>query len=262
MTHRLPKVLHVDDNPGVRSFVEPGLRDAGFDYVGAANGYEGIEKIETTAPDVVVFDIMLGDPDFNGLDVCKRIRESGSNIPVIFLTVKDRTEDPWFMDRAFTLGGDDYVAKREELHRIERQMGLTPTDMIDRKSDLDELIARIRARLPRTEAVQSYGDNLRVDLDRESVEVSREGNWQVVSLTATEFSIFRSLVLNGGKPVTKSSLVSAAGIDPTEVNVDRTLQTHIYRLRKAIERDPCKPELILTYHRVGYRFGQGQKDDQ
>jgi two-component system, OmpR family, response regulator len=261
MSDSLPKVLHVDDNPSVRSFVEPGLRDAGFDYVSAEDGWAGLEMLKSTHPDVVVLDIILGDPNFNGLDVCKRIRESGSDVPVIFLTVKDRTEDPWFMDRAFSLGGDDYVAKREELQRIEQQMGLIPTEVIDRKSDLDELIARIRARLPRTSGSQVYNDHLRVDLSNEQVEVELDGEWENASLTATEFSVLRKLVENAGKPVAKSALVAAAGIDPVEVDVDRALQTHIYRLRKAIEIDSSDPQFIVTYHRVGYKFETGAQSD-
>ena len=259
--YRVPKILHVDDNPGVRSFVEPSLRDAGFDYVSAVDGYAGLELFESVDPDVVILDIMLGDPGFNGLDVCKKIRESGSKIPVIFLTVKDRTEDPWFMDRAFSLGGDDYVTKREELHQIERRMGLSPTEVIDRKSDIEELIARIKARLPRTDRVHVFEELVRIDLDRERVEIFRDDAWQAVSLTATEFSILRELVQNDGKPVSRRALAVAAGIDPREVNIDSALQTHIYRLRKTIEIDPSNPHFIVTYHRVGYRFGQNRKDD-
>jgi DNA-binding response OmpR family regulator len=263
MSNDRPKILHVDDNPSVRSFVEPGLRDAGFDYVSASDGWDGLNKLESEQPDVVVLDIMLGDPNFNGLDVCKRIRESGSNVPVIFLTVKDRAEDPWFMDRAFSLGGDDYVAKREELNRIEQQMGLVPTEVIDRKSDLDELVARIKARLPKSSGLQMFNDQLRVDLANERVEVAHENGWNEVSLTATEFSILRALIENSGKPKTKSALIRAAGIDPIDVDVDRALQTHIYRLRKSIERDSTNPQFIVTYHRVGYRFvANAEGDDQ
>jgi two-component system OmpR family response regulator len=261
MSDSLPIVLHVDDNPSVRSFVEPGLRDAGFNYVSATDGWDGLEKFESIRPDIVVLDIMLGDPDFNGLDVCKRIRESGSDVPVIFLTVKDRTEDPWFMDRAFSLGGDDYVAKREELQRIEQRMGLVPTEVIDRKSDLDELIARIKARLPRVSGSQLYSDSLKVDLANERVQVTRNGSWADVSLTATGFGILRALIENSGKPVTKSALVAATGIDPAEVDTDRALQTHIYRLRKAIESDSSNPKFIITYHRVGYKFLANHEGD-
>jgi DNA-binding response OmpR family regulator len=247
----------VDDNPNVRSFVEPGLVSAGFRYVAAIDGWDALEKLEAHTPDAVVLDIMLGDPKMTGLDVCRKIRESGSNVPVIFLTVKDRTENPWFMDRAFSLGGDDYMSKREELHRIERQMGLAPTEVMDRKSDLDELIARIKARLPRSGGMQTWSGQLRADLAIEKVELQRDGAWTDAGLTSTEFHILRTLIENVGKPVAKSALLAAAGIDPIEVDVDGALQSHIYRLRRAIEPDTANPQFVVTYHRVGYRFGPG-----
>ena len=183
MNSTAPLVLHVDDNPNVRSFVEPGLVSAGFRNIAAVDGRDALGKLESQTPDAVVLDIMLGDPDLTGLDVCRKIRESGSNVPVIFLTVKDRTEDPWFMDRAFSLGGDDYMSKREELHRIERQMGLAPTEGLDRKSDLDELIARIKARLPRSGGMQTWNELLRADLAIEKVELQRDGEWINAGLT-------------------------------------------------------------------------------
>lgn len=220
----------------------------------AADGREALEKIESEGPDVVVLDILLGDPEFSGLDVCRRIRESGSQVPVIFLTVKDRTEDPWFMGRAFSLGGDDFVVKREELRRIERDMGLIPTEVLDRKSDVDELIARIKARLPRTATVQEFDEYLRVDIASRRVDIRGSRGWVDAGLTATEFDILQALVASEGKPVAKGALLNAAGIDPLEVDVDRALQSHIWRLRKRIEPDPSNPRFVLTYHRVGYRF--------
>lgn len=113
-----PKVLLVDDNPDVRSFVRPALEAAGFDCIEAEDGWAGLVAVDNEAPDLVVLDIMLGDEDMNGLDVCKKIRERGSAIPVIFLTIKDRTEEPGYMAQAFRLGGDDYISKREELRRV------------------------------------------------------------------------------------------------------------------------------------------------
>ena len=93
MSPTLPKILHVDDNPNVISFVGPELRSAGFTYVSAASGSEALAKMESERPDMVVLDVMLSDPALGGLDVCKKIREAGHKVPVIFLTVKDRTDE-------------------------------------------------------------------------------------------------------------------------------------------------------------------------
>ena len=249
------KVLHVDDNPNVRSFVEPVLRSAGFDYVAASDGHEALAKLESESPDIVVLDILLRDPDFGGLDVCKRIRESGSTVPVIFLTVKDRTEDASILTRAFTIGGTDFVSKREELRRIESSLGLVPTEVLDRKSDLDELVARINAHLPHTLPTMEFKPGLRIDFGRGLVEVLEHGAWRVADLSHSQFRILQALAINEGRGVSKRALLNAAGVDTSEVDIDRTIQSHIWRLRQQIEPEPSKPVYILTYHRIGYRLG-------
>ena len=139
-------ILLLDDNSRIRSFVRPALEDAGFNCIEAEDGPTALEKVDTQRPDLVVLDIILKDRDFSGLDVCKEMRRKGISTPVIFLTIKDRAEDPRFMERAFSLGGDDYVSKREELRELELSLGLRPAEFLERKSDLEELIARIRAR--------------------------------------------------------------------------------------------------------------------
>src|SRR5512137_1539991 len=95
------KVLLVDDNPRVRSFVRPALEDAGFDCIEAEDGWSALDIIADENPDLIVLDIMLGDDDMSGLDVCKKIRRDGISTPVIFLTIKDRRDDPRYLERAF-----------------------------------------------------------------------------------------------------------------------------------------------------------------
>ena len=142
MDSKRPKILVVDDNPRVRSFLKPALEKEGFDCVEAEDGWTAIMMVEEECPDLVVLDILLGDERMGGLDVCKKIRQNGLRIPIIFLTIKDRAEDAYFMRRAFQLGGDDYISKREELRRIEQRMGISPSELLDRKSDIDELLAQ------------------------------------------------------------------------------------------------------------------------
>jgi DNA-binding response OmpR family regulator len=249
MSDKRAKILLVDDNPRVRSFVRPALEDAGFDCVEAADGLSALEKVESEYPDLLVLDIMLGDDSMNGLDVCKRIRKKGIRIPVIFLTIKDRTEDSRYMERAFQLGGDDYITKREELKRLEKSMGLPPTEFLGQKSDTEELIARIRARINLVKPEQEYDDYLRIDLEKQQLKVKRSGQWQEVHLTTTEFNILEALIKAGGQPLGKNQLM-----DMTNVDGEASLQNHIWRLRCKIELTPEVPQYILTYHSVGYRF--------
>jgi len=243
------KVLLVDDNPRVRSFVRPALEDAGFDCIEAEDGWTALEKVETEYPDIVVLDILLGDDRMSGLDVCKEIRKKGLRTPVVFLTIKDRTDDPRYMERAFQLGGDDYISKREELRRLEQRMGLAPAEFLERKSDIEELVARIRARLRQVEPEQEFDNFLRINLVRQQVQVKREGQWHEVNLTATEFSILEVLIKSAGHPVGKVQLMDSANVDG-----EGSLQNHIWRLRHKIEPDPETPRYILTYHGIGYRF--------
>ena len=147
-----PTILLVDDNPHIRSFIKPALEDSGFNCIEAANGEEAVYQVEESHPDLIVLDIELGDPDLDGLDVCKRIRSLGFNMPVIFLTVRATVED---LKRGFQVAGPgaDYVRKLEELRRLQIEGQLAV-----KGSDTDELIARIRARLPAD--IQHLGPDL------------------------------------------------------------------------------------------------------
>ena len=205
--------------------------------------------VEEENPDLVVLDILLGDERMGGLDVCKRIREKGIRTPIIFLTIKDRAEDSYFMTRAFQLGGDDYISKREELRRIEKRMGLHPSELLDQKSDIDELLARIKIRLHHVESRREFDDYLRVDLDSRLVELKRGDQWQEVHLTPVELSLLEVLLIKPGHPVGKVQLMVAAGVDG-----ESSLQNHIVRLRRKLEPDPESPHYIFTYHGIGYRF--------
>lgn len=236
------------------SFVGPELRAAGFEYVSATSGHQGLAKIETEQPDVIVLDVMLGDPNMGGLDVCRKLRQSGHEIPVIFLTVKDRADEAGTMMRAFSVGGTDFVSKREELKRIEQSMGLIPTEFLERKSDIDELLTRIKAHLVQKLPVTEYVEGLKIDFEGERVYARRDGEWSPVYLTGGQFRILRSLAISEGKGVTKTALLHAAG-GQSGIDRDRALQSHIYRLRELVEPDPRRPLFVLALHGIGYRFG-------
>ena len=207
------------------------------------------DMLDSEKPDLVVLDILLGAEDMNGLDVCNKIRQKGLHTPVIFLTIKDRIEDPWYMERAFRLGGDDYVSKREELRRLEQELGLRPAEFLERKSDVEELIARISARLPQVEAKQEFDGYLRVDISWQKAHLNLQGEWQEVHLTNKEFALLETVMQATGRPVGKTQLMDGAGVDG-----ESSLQNHIWRLRNKLEPDPENPHYILTCHKIGYRF--------
>ena len=119
------KLLVVDDEPNIRELLSTSLRFAGFEVVSAGNGREALAAAELHAPDLAVLDVML--PDMDGFTVTRRLRAAGKHFPVLFLTAKDDTEDKV---TGLTVGGDDYVTK---------------------PFSLDEVVARIRAVLRRTQ---------------------------------------------------------------------------------------------------------------
>ena len=210
-----PKILLVDDNPRVRSFVRPALEDAGYQCIEAEDGLTALALLDLESPDLVVLDIMLSDDpgDLSGLDVCKKIREQGLRIPVVFLTIKDRLDDSRYMEQAFRLGADDYISKREELQRVEQQMGLNPTEFLERKGDTEELLARVKARLPQVSPIHEIDDYLRVDLAGQQVQIRRQEQWQEVHLAPKEFIVLGELLKAGGRPVGVQRLLGASSSD-------------------------------------------------
>src|SRR5512133_279316 len=131
------RLLVVDDEPNIRELLSTSLRFAGFEVVSAANGRDALAAADTHAPDLAVLDVML--PDMDGFTVTRRLRASGKHFPVLFLTAKDDTEDKV---TGLTVGGDDYVTK---------------------PFSLDEVVARIRAVLRRTQPLQDDDAVIRVD---------------------------------------------------------------------------------------------------
>ena len=156
------KLLVVDDEPNIRELLSTSLRFAGFDVVAAANGRDALGKAESESPDLIVLDVML--PDMDGFNVTRKLRAAGRHIPVLFLTAKDDTEDKV---NGLTVGGDDYVTK---------------------PFSLDEVVARVRAVLRRTQPLLEDEAIIRVDdleLDDDAHEVRRGGT--TIELSPTEF---------------------------------------------------------------------------
>ena len=252
------KILFVDDKANVRSFVGPAITGAGYQYLEAADGPTALFIIEEEQPDLIILDIMLDDPDFGGLDICKEIRNRGDQTPVIFLTVKDRAIDPRFLQRAFSLGADDYITKREELLQIENSLGIRPTEYLESKSDVQELLARIQVRLPQARPAvgqtgeRVLGDSLHVDFDSGLVRVKRDSGWDEETLTLTELEILKLLADRRNRPVGRIQIIDT--VDREGSMTERSLESHIHRLRKKVEPDPGDPVYIITVQRIGYRL--------
>jgi len=223
----LPKILVADDNPNIISFVQPTLEREGYSVLTASDGAEALFKWESEHPSLIILDIEMPDP--NGLAVCRKIRDAGDPVPIIFLTVRDSVSD---LEFGFSLGASDYMSK---------------------PFDIRELLARVKARLPR--AVQEFDNYLRVDAQRHLVSVRRESSWSIIDLTPREFDLLNYLVTNEGRPIGRTALLEAVFDIPGDSDIEtKTLEKHIWALRQKIEPNPKEPRYLVNVRGVGYKF--------
>ena len=175
-------IVVVDDEPSIRELLVASLHFSGFEVNAAGSGSEAIKVIESTHPDLIVMDVML--PDIDGFTVTRRIRQGGVNAPVLFLTARDDTQDKVM---GLTVGGDDYVTK---------------------PFSLEEVVARIRAILRRTQGQDEDDPIIRVGdlvINEDSHDVSRAG--QPIDLSPTEYKLLRYLMDNEGRVLSKAQIL-------------------------------------------------------
>jgi two-component system OmpR family response regulator len=220
------RLLVVDDEPNIRELLSTSLRFAGFEVVAAANGREALAAVEKESPDLAVLDVML--PDMDGFTITRRLRAAGKHFPVLFLTARDDTEDKV---TGLTVGGDDYVTK---------------------PFSLDEVVARIRAVLRRTQPAEEDTAVIRVDdleLDDDAHEVRRAG--EVIDLSPTEFKLLRYLMMNPNRVLSKAQILDH--VWEYDFNGDASIvESYISYLRRKIDSRPEWPSLIQTKRGVGY----------
>ncbi len=226
MAESIIRVLIVDDEPEIRRFLRASLRANHYQVVEADKGIKAIDAFTQELPDVVILD--LGLPDLDGVEVTRRIR-TGSEVPIIILSVRDRESDK--ID-ALDAGADDYLTK---------------------PFGIGELLARIRVVLRRTAQGTQDGifkiRDIVVDVNRHVVTVDN----QAISLTPTEFDLLRILVQNAGKVMTQRQLIHKVWGTGYE-DESRLLRVNISNLRRKIELYPDRPSYIITELGVGYRL--------
>ncbi len=218
------RVLVVDDEPNIVDIVSMALRFQGFEVASATTGAEALAAVAEFRPHLMVLDVML--PDMEGFDVARRLGAQRAEVPIIFLTARDATEDKI---QGLTIGGDDYVTK---------------------PFSLEELVARIRTILRRTGMAESDTSRLVFDdleLDEDTREVTRAGT--PVELTATEYRLLRYLMLNPRRVLTRAQILNHVW-DYDFGGDARVLETYISYLRKKV--DVLGAPLIHTVRGVGY----------
>jgi two-component system response regulator RegX3 len=224
-------ILIADDEPSVRDSVGYALGQEGFEVTVAADGDEATAMLGEGIPyDLLILDIMMPGP--SGLDICRDVR-SRSAVPIIVLTAKDAEVDKVV---GLEVGADDYMTKpfsvRELLGRVRAQL---------RRRELD--------RSPLGQAARIEAGVIAVDLIRHVATVRGEP----VNLTRSEFQLLRLLVGRPGEVFRRAQIMEE--LWQTEFDGDeRACDVHISNLRQKVERDPQKPELIVTVRGVGYKF--------
>jgi two-component system, OmpR family, response regulator len=219
------RVLVVDDEVNLAELVSMALRYEGWDVAMAHSGSKAVSVAKTFKPDAVVLDMML--PDFDGMEVLRRIRGIDPRLPVLFLTARDSVED---RVAGLTAGGDDYVTK---------------------PFSLEEVVARLRSLMRRAGAHQATGvTTLTVGdltLDEDSREVARAG--QEIRLTATEFELLRFFMRNPRRVLSKAQILDRVWQYDFggQANV---VELYVSYLRKKI--DAGRTPMLHTMRGAGY----------
>ena len=232
------KILVVEDEPDISKLVSYNLAQERFKVLTAEDGEQALKVIQREKPNLVVLDLML--PGLSGMEVCKILRErpETAKLPILMLTAKAGEADRIV---GLEMGADDYLAKP-----------FSPREMV----------ARVRAILRRAnnaahaEAPPAY-DKGGLKIDFTTYEVFVRG--KTVKLTLKEFELLRFLVQNPNRVLSRDQLLDRVWGGETFVT-PRTVDVHIRRFRKAIEKDDSKPQWILTLRGVGYKFDEKALD--
>jgi DNA-binding response OmpR family regulator len=224
----MKRILIVEDEPAILQGLQLTLEEENYQVVCAVEGLAGYEIARKENLDLIILDLML--PGKNGRDICADLRKAGVETPILMLTARKLETDKVL---GLELGADDYVTK---------------------PFGIPELKARIKALLRRRSPVRkdleddAFGD-VRVDFRRQEAFRGKKA----LRLSAREFAILKYFLQREGEVVSRQMLLSdiwGYDVQPTT----RTVDNFILTLRKKIEKDPAKPEHLLTLHSAGYKF--------
>ncbi len=224
----MAKILIAEDEPQMAMGIKDNLQFEGHEAVVAVDGEEAVALADSERPDLILLDIMM--PKLDGLEVCRRIRRTGSSVPIIMLTAKSQEVD---VVRGLEAGADDYVTK---------------------PFGVRELLARITVALRHAGASPTVSKVLKIgnaEVDLAKGKVNRGG--EQLSLGYFEIEILKMLVEHAEQPVERNTLLDVIwGLEASPTN--RTVDNHIVSLRRKIEEDSKDPRHILTVHSIGYKF--------
>ena len=228
----MKKILVLEDEANIRSFVVINLRRSGFEPIEAENGEMALEKLRQN-PDIclALLDVML--PDIDGFEVCRRIRATGSKMGIIMLTAKSQEIDKV---TGLMTGADDYVTKP-----------FSPAELTAR---VDALIRRLGIDEDEKHSVEVVSGPFVLNVRNRTLEK----NGQRLKLTQIEYLLMKLFMENPGKAMSREEILTAVWGKEFGGEL-KTVDVNIRRLRIKIESDPTEPEFLTTVWGYGYKWG-------
>ncbi len=224
----MTRILIIEDEPDMRRGLQDNLEFENYQIVTTGNGSEGFRLAQKEHFDLILLDLML--PGMDGMEVCRKLKEEGSTIPIIMLTARGSETDKV---EGLLTGADDYITK---------------------PFSLKELLARIKVILRRTEdKPPSISDIEFNDVKISFNKYEAYKNDQDLDLSPREFEILRLFIEHEGETVTREDFLKDVW-GYTNFPQTRTVDNHIAKLRQKIEDDADHPKHIITVHRMGYKF--------
>jgi DNA-binding response OmpR family regulator len=224
----MKKILIIEDEVNMIEGLRFNLEARDYMVIASQDGETGIKRAIKEQPDLIILDLML--PGINGYEVCKKLKESKPEIPIVMLTAKSQESD---IITGLDLGADDYITK--------------PFSVL-------ELLSRINAMLRRSSTNSTIPDLFQfgnIEINFKKYEASKHG--KTLKMSPREFEILQYLLERKGEVVTRDDLLNRVwGYDSFPFT--RTIDAHISTLRKKIEDRPEDPEMIITIHGKGYKF--------
>jgi len=221
----------IDDDEKLVGLMREYLESHGFELVAAHDGSAGVKAALSTEPDLVILDLML--PGMDGLEVCRRVRQS-SRVPILMLTARGDETDRIV---GLELGADDYLPK---------------------PFNARELLARIRAILRRSDGEEQAAASSKLEVGPLVVDIGSRTvtvRGRQVDLTTAEFDILHALASSAGRVLSRDQLLQRVHGDGWAA-YDRSVDVHISRIRQKIEDDPKRPLLLKTVRGVGYQLAR------
>ena len=224
----MPRILLVEDEPGLVMTLSDRLAAEGYEVVSAVDGETGLQRASTEHYDLVLLDGML--PGRDGFDVCRSLRQRSVTTPILMLTARGQVVDRVV---GLKLGADDYLVK--------------PFEMAELLARIEALLRRVPPGPVQTDVYQ-FGD---VHVDFRKAEISKGG--QLLEVSAREFKLLKYFIEHRGATLTRDELLNEVW-GYNAMPSTRTVDVHVAWLRQKLEANPRRPEFIHTIHGMGYKF--------